>query len=245
MLIKSQKELKLAVTGLRRELKALFGAATPSHTQCLELMARALGKAAYAELLVGLPEDSPKPAAAPAKPRYPLANVGGRFDLVEKGESGKVVDGLDFEAVEGTVDDILYCVASADCASRDAAGELSPDYLGDTNVNWDGQEIRRNKAGHQLWQSTGGDSVSEIRLILVPEWFSEPDDEDTLDLPNREELLDTYLEYATEHKLIDKLKEELPRDELASQTLVDIADVLGFALHRGEWVSLERMVQVR
>lgn len=249
MLIKSQKELKLAVTGLRRELKTVFGTATPSHTQCLELMARALGKSTYAELLVGLPEELPKAVSAATPPRYPLVNLDGCFDLIEKGASGRVVDGRDFSAMDGTVEDILYCVASASCASRDSSGELSPDYEGDTDVNWDGQETRRNKAGYQLWQSDGGDSVSEARVILVPEWFQGPDDEDDdedpQELPCREELLDAYHEYATGNQLSDKLKEELPRDGLASQTLDAIADVLGFALHRSECASLERMLQVR
>lgn len=188
MYIQSQKEFKQVTSALRKELKALYPASAPSHAQCLELLAKALGASGYAELLPKLPAERAAPKALTVS-RFPLRNLHGLLDLVEPGEAG---------------------------------------------------------ASHlPLWQTQGGDVISEDRCILVPEGF-DPEDEDAgFDLPNRELLLDAYLELAQEQGLTKSLYNQVVEQKLDGELLQGLAQTIGFSLHHGELVSLEGMLRAR
>lgn len=245
MYIQSQKEFKQVTSALRKELKALYPTSAPSHAQCLELLAKALGASGYAELLPKLPAERAV-SKAPASSRFPLRNLHGLLDLVEPGDGeALVVDGLSFEETEGTIEDIRGCLAGVFGASRNSEGRLDPNYAGETDVNWDGQVTRLNSEGQALWQTQGGEVISEDRCILVPEGF-DPEDEDTgFDLPNRELLLDAYLELAQEQGLTKSLHDQVVLQKLDSELLQGLAQTIGFSLHRGELTSLEGMLRAR
>lgn len=252
MKIQSQKEFKTLVSGVRRELKTLFpGSPQASHTQMMEVLAKAFGMKSLAELQARLPAESPqeKVAAVEEAPAevYPLRNRFGDFDIVVEGKRGKLVHGLTGEGVEGVLEDIKDCVASAHGGKRLPCGTVQVTYLGETDVNWDGQVPQEADDGSVQWILNGGGTVLEHECILVP--YTEDDEfdfdnEDNLDLPNREALLDEYLKLATP-EILKRLAKELPEDGLKSAALVELAEAIGFSLHRGELVSLERMVSVR
>ncbi len=244
MYIQSQKEFKQVTSSLRKELKALYADSAPSHAQCLELLAKALGASSFAEVQAKLPPEVAKPKASVTS-RFPLKNKFGLLDLVEKGEEGRVVEGRSFGELEGTVDDIQYCVCYASNGSRSADGSIDPQYEGETDVNWDGQTTRVDSEGAMIWQTQGGDSVSAHQLILVPEDFDAEDEDAGFDLPNREVLLDAYLELAQEKGIVKALLEQVQEDKLESELLDELADTIGFSLHRGELTSLEAMLRVR
>lgn len=245
MLITSQKEFKQATSRLRRELRSLPSAEGLSHAQCLELLAKAMGASGYAELAHQLPVEAPAAMATP-QPRYPLRNLHGLLDLVDaKQESARVVTGLDFADMQGTIEDIRGCLADVAGATRAPDGRLTPVYEGETDVNWDGQVTRLNQQGQALWQSEGGDVFSEDQCVLVPEDFH-PDDEDAgFDLPNREVLLLAYLDVAHARGIAAQLHQQVAQVKLNSPLLRELAKTIGFGLHRGELTSLEAMLRSR
>lgn len=245
MLITSQKEFKQATSRLRKELRALPTTEGLSHAQCLELLAKAMGATGYAELAPRLPAQSPA-AAVSSQPRYPLRNLHGLLDLVDATqESARVVTGLDFADMQGTIEDIRGCLADVSGARRAPDGRLTPVYESETDVNWDGQVTRLNQQGQALWQSEGGDVFSEDQCILVPEDFH-PDDEDAgFDLPNREVLLLAYLNLAQERGIVTQLHQQVSQVKLDSPLLRKLAETIGFGLHRGELTSLEAMLRSR
>lgn len=240
MFIQNKQEFKQTTSALRKGILELFPGHKLSHAQCLELLAQALGKSSYAELLTVLPaeERTPTPQAVPA--RYPLRNVDGVLDLVERGKDGQVVSGRSFTAAEGTVEDISYCVSFSTSASRILKARLTPSYEGDTRINWDGQTTRRDANGTALWHFEDGEARSELDCILVPEGF-EPfaDAEELLQVPCREVLLQAYLDVARERACDKELFEQVQDEGLASALLDAIGDVVGFALHHGELAQLE------
>jgi hypothetical protein len=263
-------EFKGAVSNLRKALREHYGKNVPSHTQCLELMATTLGATSYAQLRTrwsepstaqGVQVTTSATATAPATPvkeaSERLRNDKGQFDVVspdgggddEDEEDGSlVVYGRDFSEVEGTVEDILYCVASARRGHREN-GKLVPHYEGDTDVNWDGQETRCNQRGETLWEGEAWSEIPSSELILVPEDFNaeaDPDDEGNWPWPVREALVEAYVAYAKRYDLVKALiaGQEAFLD-LEDETLGRIADALGFAMHYGELETLiERLKEI-
>lgn len=253
-MLNTEKEFKSAVSALRKALREHYGKSVPTHTQCLELLAAALGATSYAQLRAHW-ADAPRTASAPvasvtapaadASPKAvgeSLRNDWGQFDLVGEGEDGTVVLGLDFSEMNGTVEDIFYCVAAAETGYRDN-GRLVPQYDGETDVNWDGQETRRDERGNDLWEARGScDSVPSSKLVLVPENFdpaADPDDAGKWPWRVRENLLDAYVSYIRRHGLAQALVAgQAAFADLDDPTLAQVAEALGFALHYGELEAL-------
>lgn len=264
MFIKDQKEFKKTATALRRELKELYGKGCPSHAQCLELLAKALGSSSYAQLQATLPDvtqaepgarsvaNNPQAsqesnqAAKSATPPYPLRNTRGQFDIQSDGAYLVLASGLDWRSLQGTVEDIYSSVAEVACVTRNPDGSLELEWGGATEVNWNAQETRKDEQGFRMWLTSDGEQVCEAQCVLMPHSLvgSEGDSEDELDLLNREALLDEYLRYIEEQGLRAPLCEELPQHRLKAPTLQRIRDTLGFQLHRGELLSLMSVLGV-
>lgn len=240
MFITNQSDFKTTVSALRRELKTAYPEASshPSHAAMQELLAKALGASSYAELIAKLPKE---PAAgkvkAPSevKPRYPLQNLDGRFDLVEEGEEGEPRYGIDFSTIRGTSETIYACTADVSMASRLGAGNFDITYGGETDVNWNSQVSDKDDDGHVLWVNESGETVRSGAILLVPEDFKTWD----MDLPLRRELVKEYDRYVRDNNLMDQLGADLLKKGYDCDTLATIAGVLGFALTQKELTWLQ------
>lgn len=246
MYIHTQKEFKQSTSALRKSLKNLFPDLPLSHAQSLELMAQALGKSSYAELLVELPVDRPQqasestPVLAPVRPRFPLLNLSGALDLADKGD---VRVGFDFGEMQGIVEDIMGSIALTGHGARRKSGLMVATDCTETRVNWDSQAPRRAADGQLVWLAEDGNTYSGTACLLVPEEFY-PYDEDHIDnLPLRQDLMNAYQDLAKERNCVEALL-NLDLDEAEFDDLLgELARTIGFALHLGELKALQRALQ--
>ena len=270
----NDKDYKNVVSGLRRELKT-FGVTTVSHNQMLELLAKSRGHTSYAALLAAQPpEAQPAPAvtAPPARKPYKafayaeertylaemekykayrLFNTG-QLDLCED-EDAVPVHGLTMAKVAGTLDDIWNCLANTNAATRQKDGSLDIQYSGDTDVNWDDQETRRDTRGVALWQDGDCETVPEDSLVLVPEGCEDLNllseealENEGIDLEPREELIDACFRWLKDNELVQAAVAELVWDESwggFEDGFAEFADAIGApgnkkasTLGKAQWV---------
>lgn len=230
MYLSNQKDLKTLASGLRRELKASYPDFKLSHNQTLELIAASLGLS-LPQLQKSLPASEDKPLH---KASWALFNVKGELDLLgsDAEEAAQVLDGRTFTPVEGTLEDIFECTASACTATRNRNGLLEAVHEGETSVNWDAQRSRRDSAGQLVWV-LGGEFITSQLCILAPEGFEGPDEPGWEALPVREALVDQYEAVAKHLGLTEALRAELHAGQSTAVYEQLLAHVQ-FALHRGE-----------
>ena len=233
MNITSNSDIKNLVSGLRRELKPFFSEKGPSHTQVLEAVSKALGYSCAAELQASLPK---QPTVRKPKAWFPLSNEKGIFDLVEPGVSGTLVAGLNFEALEGGLDDLLYNTVLLGDATRAATGKLEVADGDETLINWDDCRSCKAEDGSKLYLTENRYHISENLCIVVPEGFDADDSEDLdTSLRVRQPLVDAYVRYIKEFRApANATFEALRAEGLSGETAQDIAQRLGFSLHRAE-----------
>jgi hypothetical protein len=239
--ITSQKGTKTFVSALRRELKARN--LELSHNKLLDAVAIAMGFSGSEELNKKLPETSSPVARSELQSswNYPLVNTG-QFDF---SNSGDLVDGKTLISVSGTLEDILECVAWATEGTRKSNGDIEPDHLGETNVNWDAQKGRRNSKGMLQFTLEGEQSfVSAEGLFIVPEGLGHKvtqlfaDPHQTV-LPVRSELVAEYVSFYTNSV---PLRPNIDDVHAVSAVCQDAAQVIGFRMTEAELlVFCERM----
>lgn len=230
MQITTKAQAKTVVSALRREIKALGkGPEQLSHTDCLNLTAKALGFASWnaweASLLEAAAE---KPA--PAKSKYPLENDG-EFDFISPDEEGKAFSG-NFVPLTATAD-IIKASADFNSVTRDGSnGCLSPEFGGGSDVDWDSQETRLNARGHGIWLCEDGEEFSEGQVVLAPEECDEPYEDE--ELPIRSKLIQAFLDYFAEERIdASALNGKFGR----------VADIIGYELTMKEEVELRAKVE--
>jgi len=241
MQIITKKDAKTAVSALRRELKNLGkGPDQLSHSDCLTILAKALGHTSWNEWEAKLADEAPvAPVAAvlPAEPepsRYPLRNTDGRFDFVPKGQAGSPYSSW-FERLQG-LHEQLFGTAIVDSASR-TSGNLKWVYEGSTKVDWDSQKPVLHE-GAPIWFTDGGDKVSSGRVILLPEEYYQEsrglfEDEE---LPMRETMVAEFLEYFDAHGTAELFA--CTSDEQRETVFGKAEKVLGFWMTRQEQVEV-------
>lgn len=198
MQITTKAQAKTVVSALRREIKALGkGPEQLSHTDCLNLTAKALGFASWNAWEASLLEAAiEKPA--PAQSKYPLENRGD-FDFISTAAEGKAFSGA-FVPLTAT-SDIVRVSAPFNTVTRDGSnGVIRPEFDGSrSNVDWDSQGTRKNAQGHCLWLCESAYEYSEARVVIAPEdCYSPYDDEE---LPVRPKLIQAYLDYFVEERI--------------------------------------------
>lgn len=269
-MFQKQEEVKSFVSGLRGELKK-FPSTSIGHNQLLEIVARAAGHESYGHLLVAI--KAAKPGSAidvgikdPETGKvlsaqdldYRLFNTNGDLDLAA---TGLMMSGLSLIPMRGTVEDILDCSAFVSSVNR-AAGKVAIDYEGSTDVNWDRQVTRRNDRGARIWETENNNQVPEDGCFLVPEGFSEYDDEDFYDedrclsfeVPVRQVLVDQVARYVRKYagnytsqalgELHDRASDDFARDVgLSARALLGRAQTaVGFRLHALELEALAKLL---
>jgi Glyoxalase superfamily protein len=223
----TKREAKTAVSNLRKALKTL-NSTQISHNATCELLAQSFGYRNWSAFSATLQEDAPGATAAIASEKYPLRNTG-QFDFAK---SGVLLQGLNFEELSGTLEDIQDCVSGVSSVTRDARGLVDVEYAGETEVNWDGQRTRLDEQGYRLWVSTGCSIFSETQCVLVPEDEAQAlnTDDPSINLPVRSALIQALLEYLTEKKQLVNAREELTQDKCQFSAAVDNAEMaIGFS----------------
>lgn len=239
MQINTKKDAKTAVSALRRELKNLGKSPDQlSHSDCLTLLAKALGHASWNAWEAGLADEAPTVAAVPS--RYPLKNNDGRFNFVANGEPGTPYSSW-FFPLQGT-DELIPGVALVQRAWRNGA-KIEVEYEGSTKVDWDGQLTVRCD-GEACWIDCDGDSVPESQVVLLPEHYyaEEPntvyEDEE---LPLREALMVEFVQYFGTGPTADRLA-KAEAGAARDKVIGDAQNVLGFQLTRQEEEEVLRRV---
>lgn len=196
MNIQSQEQVKGIVSALRRELKLLGDkpASQLSHTECLELLAKAMGRANWNTWKAELPEKrseqtcAAEPVAAQPPAPEPVAwlpdNLNGEYDFVTTQKRGQLMSGA-FLEIKGCWDR-LNGVALISSAKR-GAQELDVDWSGETEIIWDDQTTVKNAQGEKLYSDEDGNLVPESQIVLMPRSFN------IEDLPVRNALVEDYL----------------------------------------------------
>jgi hypothetical protein len=234
MQIITKKDAKTAVSALRRELKTLGKSPDQlSHSDCLTILAKALGHSSWNEWEAKLADEVPAAVVLPAEPqpsRYPLRNTDGRFDFVPKGQPGTPYSSW-FERLQG-LHEQLFGTALVGSARR-TPEKLKVDYEGSTIVDWDSQKPVKHE-GAPIWITDGGDQVSNGRVILLPEeYYSESrglfEDEE---LPMRETMVAEFLEYFDAHGTTELLA--CTSDEQRENVFGKAEKVVGFWMTRQE-----------
>lgn len=253
MYIKSEKELKSVVSALRRELNTAAPGLRLGHSQVLEMMAKALGASNLAHLQASLRANAEQPApvaAAVSGDVWRLSNDKGQLDLVAPQRQAsdddwlngnEFVAGIGFADLQGTLDDILGCTAGVQSTYRAPNGQLMFDHGGETNVNWDNQQTRRLN-GERLWADDFGTPVRESECVLVPGSFDGMNcREECSELPVRSALVRHYAALARHRNEVPALTESLAahEDEQDSPLLDELARIIGFTLHWGEYLALQ------
>lgn len=234
MTIQSKQELSQAASRLHKLLKQNATTQAWSHNKALELLAQALGFKSAAVLQAQLP-DAPHKTHQKKRNSLRLSNEGGWLDLVPAGELGKVAHGQTFEVAQGTVEDILSCVAYAEEGCR-TGSRIDFDYLGETDIAWDCQTTRRTEDGWVLWDFEG-EILPENLCLLIPSAFRKLEDEGKL--PVREPLVEHYARAAKQLGLLASLAE----DEKSQEAYLQLQEQIGFALHAQEQERLmERLL---
>lgn len=222
--ITTKAQAKTIVSALRREFKALNkGPQELSHTDCLGLMAKALGFTSWNAWEATL-KDAPAAPKAAATPGYPLVNTG-QFDFVSPGVDGKPYTGM-LSELNGTYERVYgVCPVISMQRSEGSTGKNDPiEYGGGTTMFWDDQVTLTDKQGFMRWLDSDGDEHCGAQVVLVPEDYH-GDVEEGEELPVRDALLAAYLQYLDDREL----------DGRALQgDYSGIADVLGFALTERE-----------
>jgi hypothetical protein len=208
--ITTKAQAKTAVSALRREIKAMHkGSEDFSYSDCLELMAKALGFPSWNTWQATLAEDqNEKPAAAPTKPKYPLTNDNGEFDFIKPGEEGIPLQG-DFEPLENTFE-VVEAKANVRGARR-ATSAKNPG-IGDSGliVQHHGSDIfddtmeTKTENGRIVWLSDNGDEYSGV-VVLAPQDSPAPEFDESL--PVRAKLLEAYLQYFADVGVDDSARE--------------------------------------
>lgn len=178
-------ELKVLVSGLRRELKK-FGEGLPSHNQMLELVAKSLGHSNVASLLASSARE-PHQAESPAFEKkwnyfgeerdtqnnkifegYRLFNDDGALDVSVKGESAsRMVTGFTWTEMNGTADTVPG-VAWASEVKR-VGSRLVTEFEGSTEMDWNGQTTLVDLRGKNLWVAEDGSYYPEDACVAVAE----------------------------------------------------------------------------
>lgn len=231
MNITTKAQAKTVVSALRREIKALGkGPEQLSHTDCLNLTAKALGFASWNAWEASLMEtaaEKPQPEVS----KYPLVNAGD-FDFVKHGESGKSFSGL-FVPLTMTLEDMSGS-CGIETVSR-VAGKASPEVEYDNNgteVDWDSQVTRKNSQGFRIWLDEDGEEFSSAQAVIAPEDCHEPYEDE--ELPVRPKLIQAFLDYFAEQKI----------DAVALKGDFEAAvDVIGFQLTMAEEAELLAKVE--
>lgn len=243
MQIKSKKEAKTAVSALRREIQNLGKAPQDlSHSDCLTLMAKALGFKSWNAWEATLADDVPQ-AAAPAvlvASRYPLKNDKGQYDFTKPGEEAVPFTSF-FQGLLGTSEQVRG-TADIECAVR-KNGAIAVTYAGRTELDWDSQKTLKEN-GEKLWVDESGDDVPESQLILLPTGFEESDFDyvyEHEELPVRELLVLEFVAYLTTSEAQAKFSGAKTRKAVLK--VVDEAEnLLGFALTALEVAEVVRRV---
>ncbi|VTU42823.1 MULTISPECIES: glyoxalase superfamily protein [unclassified Variovorax] len=242
MYFETKKQAKTTVSALRRELKGFTKPASElSHSECLTILAKALGHKSWNELEAKLPDDSPLRAAAakPVERKYPLKNTG-QFDFVKPGEDGKPVHGSFMELI-GACELVPGTCSAASATRRKDGLDFQGD--GETELSWDEQHTERNAKGETLWLNGDCKIVPESALVLLPEDYEgDPEDddlpwlEDEDELPVRDVLLAAYRTYFAEEGITLTETRSLPKTKAL---LEKAAAVIGFALTKWEIEALQ------
>lgn len=191
MQINTKVQAKTIVSALRREIKTLGkGPEQLSHTDCLNLTAKALGFTSWnaweASLLDAAVE---KPAATASK--YPLVN-NGDFDFVTSGEHGQAFSGF-LVRLTGT-SEMVFGSNGVDNVWRTEDRTLGSEYDSNgTDIDWDSQRTRKNLAGAEIWEDEDGNEYSGARLVIAPEGCDDPYEDE--ELPIRPGLIKAFLDY--------------------------------------------------
>lgn len=243
MQIKSKKDAKTAVSALRREIQNLNKAPDAlSHSDCLTLMAKALGFKSWNAWEATLVDDVPSTAAqeTPVTPRYPLKNDKGQFDFTKPGEEAVPYTSF-FQALLGTSESIRG-TADIDHAVR-KNGAIVVEYAGSTDVDWDSQKtLKKNE--EKLWVDESGDDVPESELILLPSGFEECGFDylyEHEELPVREPLVLEFVEYLTTASAQEKFSGAKTRKAVL-KVIDEAENLLGFALTALEVAEVVRRV---
>jgi hypothetical protein len=229
MQINTKVHAKTVVSALRRELKAAGKQSESfSHTECLTLMAKALGFATWNAWEATLTDTE---SAAPIlKAKYPLVNDGS-FDFIKIGEKGLPYTSF-FTKLDGTKESVPG-VATVLSAARPVGGSTDWDIDHDgTDVDWDGQKTLVDKQGNIRWVDEDGDEHSGAQVIFLPDEFDGEIDELNDDLPVRTPLLRAFLEYFKE-KALSQFPSERALDK--------VCDTIGYALTPREIEALQAM----
>ncbi len=237
--ISNRDDAKKLASALRKSIKAFDASSALSHSHACEALAQALGYKNWSTLCAALPESAPAVAAPAAESVEPLSNAKGLFDF---GKEGRLVHGLTFCDVDGTVEDIPGCVGQVSTVLGRTLNGLDIDWEGSTDVNWDGQVTRTDERGVALWWADG-EAVPEDQLLVVPDNF---DASELEDYPVRKPLLEAFIQHLRTQGLLGRAEEQAERgDAAALKKMLDTAqDTLRFALTPQEeqalieWLSL-------
>lgn len=247
----TQDDIKTLTKGLKRELNAAInlvankafsdsaGKFELSYNQTLEIVAKALSTKGASELLAKVPAKEKVQAPVEAS----LVNNKGEFDLLAPGEDGKLVRGLNFEEISGTVEDLFACVSYVSEYTR-VNGKLRFDHDGETEINWNNQKTRRDDKDYRYFATeSDGEIVSEQHCILVPQTF----DPDSADLPVRDALVYAYLKEieASHADDISQMCEAVCAGDYEHQILTTIATKLKFSLHIAEKAKLGTLLMLK
>lgn len=206
-------QAKTAVSALRRELKALSKSSDAfSHSECLELMAKALGFSSWnawqATLEAGatpVSTDTPEPATS--RPKYPLTN-NGEYDFIKPGEYGIPLQG-DFEPLENTLERVeAKAYVRSACRTIDpmnpGIGGSGLDVEHSGSETFDDTMETETKDGRIVWVSDDGVDYDGVVILTS---LKHPHPQYDEKLPVRAKLLEAYLEYYAEHGVDDSAKE--------------------------------------
>lgn len=269
--LQDKKDYTTVATALLAELKAL-GITPPSKKVMLEALAKSMGHVSAKDLVAApLPDwlrSTDEELAHWADElreyqAYRLSNAKGHLDLCGKDAHPDVAFGLTLGAMQGTLEDIPGCLASTNGARR-KGGRLQPEYGGDTNVNWNSQEPRKDPRGLDIWVADRGDLVPADMLVLLPQEFSDCyvdfTDEERLEdfdeLPVRAVLVETCARWLLDNNLAAEALTELEVDDDGKfgeefgdvaikvqapgkgSTIGSAQWVAGFAMHVAEFKAL-------
>lgn len=274
------EDYKSVVSGLRRELKSM-GIPPASHNQMLEALAKSLGHGNWAELQVAhrrrpvvklpVPKETYDGEAVFQKEDlkykgYRLFNDDGKLDLSVE---GTFVTGMQLWTLSGTYDDILAVTSDVNEVSREQGGELDIGFAGETDVNWDGQETRKDQRGVPLWMTEDGTAIAQDRCIVAPEGFDSETNllsEEVLEdneLRQRDSLVEAAFRWLKDTKAVSQALAEMPSGAdtdffeheffaYAGATFVDRTHKLsvigeaqraaGFLMHVGEFKELRKLL---
>lgn len=229
----SQKDTKTFVSALRRELKARN--LELSHNKLLDAVAIAMGFSGAEELSKKLPESTPTDTRNELNSllKYPLANTG-QYDFAK---SGDLLDGQTLGQISGTLEDIFECVAWVNEGTRKPNGDIKPGYLGETDINWNGQKGRRSPKGMLQFTLEGEQTfVSAERLFIVPEGLGAEVAELFADPTQTVLAVRTALvaEYVSFYSGSVPLRPAVDDVQAVSAVCRDAAQVLGFQMTEAE-----------